>query len=230
MHNFFDVPNPDDSHFVGIVFPFKMNGSNYVFCVKDRDLMRNHINTKFPGGSNEEWYEDDFSYEDDLFKTLDILGFKDKKVQVRIYQNYKKQKKAFDENSEHKPKLYVLRTMVMESLKNLGYYPLDIAPKIVEFVEKSGHTQYFVEVTEFIDANGERVLAPDTTKKFKALDSDVIESRIPLMVSDFEQLIHSHKSALKKYLQWKVKEKEYSLEETFGLAVEEPDDAEGEED
>lgn len=86
----------------------------------------------------------------------------------------------------------------MSCLEKLGYYPMDLEPKVVHLIEKDGHTQYFLEATTLINKEGEEVKAVVPEDNFRAIALDIIETRIPLPLEDFSQLIHSHRQAVEK--------------------------------
>ena len=96
--------------------------------------------------------------------------------------------------------VFVMSTMVLESLKKIGYYPLDLEPKVAHVVEMDGHVQYFVEVKTLMDSAGNEISIPGSSDSFKALDLDIIETRVPMALSDFKNLILSHSTALEKYI------------------------------
>lgn len=200
MYKLIDVPIPPQSHFVGILFLYEEDGIQKILTVKDKNSESNHINLKLPGGTSERLYEEYVLYENALFKTLEKLKF-NKNTLAKIFKNEIKRKRSLEEHKGLQALAFILRTMVMESLEEIGYYPMDLDPLVVDVVEKDYHTQYFVEVKNFIDANGDEIVIPNMDDNFKPLDSDVIETRVPLDLSDFQKLIHSHKKAAEKFFQ-----------------------------
>ena len=192
-----EIPNPPDSHYVGIVFQFENEGSPSVFAVKDNDKFREIINFKLPGGSDDQIYREYMDYENLLFKNLEKLGF-NKKGQTTVYRNERKRKKLLEAYGDDSTVIFVLRTFVMSCLEKLGYYPMDLEPKVVHLIEKDGHTQYFLEATTLINKEGEEVKAVVPEDNFRAIALDIIETRIPLPLEDFSQLIHSHRQAVEK--------------------------------
>lgn len=210
MHKLIEAPLPPNSHYVGILYSFRENEKDYILTVLDEDRYKDHINMKLPGGTSEKDYEFDEIFDIELFKTLKKLEFG--KVTIsKIIRNERKRNQVLEGYKEKESLLFVLRTMVMESLEELGYYPMDIEPNVVDYIEKDGgHLQYFIEVKHFLDSKGDDVLIPSRNDNFKPLDPDVIESRFPLPVKEFQNLIHSHKIPVGNYL---LKEKKITPED-----------------
>ena len=204
MFNLTDVPVPLDSHYVGIIYFYELDGVQHFLTIKDKDKFEGHINTKLPGGSNERLYEEYMPYENYLFSILDKLNF-ERKAQVRILKNERKRKQFFEELPDNNEMAFVIRSMVLASLKKLGYYPLDLEPRVAYVMEKPGHTQYFIEVKSMMDGKGEEIKAPDESENFKAMDRDIQETRVALPVDAFRSLILSHGTAMEKYLMFNDK-------------------------
>ncbi len=199
MHHLTEVPTPPDSHYVGIIYWFEKDGTQNLLTVKDKDKYEGHINTKLPGGSNERLYEEYMPYENYLFEVLDMLKF-ERKAMVKILKNERKRKQFYKEFPTNNEMAFVMRTMVLESLKKIGYYPFDLEPRVASVVEKAGHTQYFIEVTTMVDGTAEVIEAPNELEGFKALDLDIRETRVPMPLDAFKSLILSHSTAIEKYL------------------------------
>ena len=199
MFQLSEVPTPPDSHYVGIIYWFEQEGIQHLLTIKDRDKYKGHINTKLPGGSNEAIYQDYITYEDYLFKILDRLKF-ERKAMGKILRNEDKRKQHFEDYESNNEMAYVMRTLVLECLKKIGYYPVDLEPRVAYVMEKRGHTQYFLEVKMMMDASGENIIAPNLEEPFKAIDLDIQETRVPISVHDYKSLILSHGTAVEKYL------------------------------
>jgi hypothetical protein len=189
-----------ETHYVGVVYFFKKDGEEFFLMVKNKDLINNTINNKLPGGKSNADYEDNEVYKDSLFATLDKLNFDREKTWRPIFKNEKKRNSLYGQEEEKEHLLHISRTLVTECLEVLGYYPVDIAPTVVSVVEKGHHTQYFLEIKEFMDSSGEKVLVPNNLDAFKSLDLDVIETRIHTPVHNYRQLINSHKIPFEKFL------------------------------
>ncbi len=200
MENFIDLPSPESTHYVGVVYFFYKEGEEFFLMVKNKDIIRNLINNKLPGGKSNAEYEDNQVYKDTLFATLDKLNFDRDKTWRFIFKNEKRRNSLYGQEEEKEHLLHISRTLVMECIEVLGYYPVDTAPTVVAIVEKGLHTQYFLEIKEFMDSSGETVLIPNNLDSFKPLDLDVIETRIHVNVNNYRQLINSHKLPLEKFL------------------------------
>lgn len=194
-----EVPEPPQSHYVGIIFCFNdADGDVNILALKDRDRFRGVTNFKLPGGSDEKIYEQYMDFENALFKVLDKLEFP-RKTQAIIYKNERKRKTLLEGYTNNKAAIFMLRTMVMESLEEIGFYPMDLEPIVVHYIEKDSHTQYFLEVKNMIGKNGEAISFPFPDDNYRPLDPDVVETRIPLPLVEFEKLIHSHRKAAEKF-------------------------------
>ncbi|MEM6966653.1 MAG: hypothetical protein AAF573_17950, partial [Bacteroidota bacterium] len=204
MFQLADVPTPPDSHYVGIIYWFEKDGVQHLLTVKDKDKYEGHINTKLPGGSNERIYEEYMPYENYLFKILDRLSF-EKKALIKILKNERERKQIFEDYPENNEVGFVMRNMVIQSLNKIGYYPLDLEPRVAYFLEKRGHTQYFVEVKSLMDKQGNEIQTPGDEHSFKALDLDIRQTRVPISVKDYKNLILSHGTAIEKYLMFNDK-------------------------
>ena len=204
MFQLSEVPPPPDSHYVGIIYWFEKNGIQHLMAVKDRNKFEGHINTKLPGGSNEPLYEEYMLYENYLFDVLDQLKF-EKQARIRILKNERKRKQIFEDYMENHDMSFVMRSMVLASLKKIGYYPLDLEPRVAHVLEKSGHTQYFVEVNSLMDNQGNEIEAPNETENFKPIDLDLRETRVPIPVKEYKSLILTHGTAIEKYLMFNDK-------------------------
>ena len=194
-----EVPEPPQSHYVGIIFCFDdADGDPNILALKDRDRFRDLTNFKLPGGSDEKIYEQYMDYENALFKVLDKLEFP-RKTQAIIYKNERKRKTLLEGYTNNKAAIFMLRTMVMESLEEIGFYPMDLEPIVVHYIEKDSHTQYFLQVKDMIGKDGEAISFPFPDDNYRPLDPDVVETRIPLPLVEFDKLIHSHRKAAEKF-------------------------------
>jgi len=199
MHKLTEVPIPAATHFVGMVYGYEKEGVRSVMAVKGNSMHKEgHIKVKFPGGSSEKLYEEHFHFENALFDKLKALGF-EKKAQAKIYRNELKRKELLEGYGDHKTMAYVLRTLVLEVLDEVGYYPMDMEPEVIYFDQKSVHIQYFVVVEKLLDAKGEIIEIPEQTPGFRPLDINLVETRVSLDVNEALTFSHSHKVAAKKY-------------------------------
>lgn len=199
MYKLTEVPLPPASHYVGILFLFEVDGVQHMLMTKDHDIMRGRVNNKLPGGKNDEKFRKYMVYENTLFDDILIKLKFTKEAKKKIYRNEQERRKQIVAHKGHEPMVFVLRTLVLKSLANLGYYPMDIEPNIVAYTEKDEHTQYFIEVKTFIDAEGNEVKLPTMEDGFKSLDPNLVETRVPLKLSSYKKLIFSHEKAAEKF-------------------------------
>ena len=201
MHTFTEVPLPPYSHYAAIIFLYEEDGQKKILAVKDQDKNENRLNIKLPGGTNERVYENYMLYENAMFKDLETMKF-ERPALVKILKNERKKKKVMEEEYGEIESLgLVLRTMCLECLRKTGYYPLDKEPKVAFFLEKEGHTQYFLEITTLIDRKGNEVLIPSNAiDNFRPLDRGVAETRVGIPANEYRTFIFSHKTAAEKCL------------------------------
>jgi len=89
--------------------------------------------------------------------------------------------------------------MCLECLRKTGYYPLNREPNVPFYLEKDGHTQYFLEITTLIDREGNEVRIP-SKGDFRPLDRGIAETRVGIPANEYRTLIFSHKTAAEKCL------------------------------
>ena len=198
MYDFTEIPLPPYSHYAAIIFIYEEDGEKKILAVKDQDKNENRLNIKLPGGTNERVYENYMLYENAMFKDLETMKF-ERPALVKILKNERAKRKVMEEEYGKNEDLgYILRTMCIECLRKIGYYPLDAEPKVAFVLEKDAHTQYFLEVTTLIDKKGNEVKVPDPNDSFRALDRGIAETRVGIPVNEFRTLIFSHKTAAEK--------------------------------
>lgn len=199
MYNFTEVPLPPYSHYAAIIFLYEEDGEKKILAVKDQDKNENRLNIKLPGGTNERVYENYMLYENAMFKDLETMKF-ERPALVRILKNERKKKKVMEEEYGKNENLgLILRTMCLECLRKIGYYPLDREPRVAFVLEKDGHTQYFFEITTLVDSKGNDVLLP-SKGEFRPLDRGIAETRVGIPANEYRTLIFSHKTAAEKCL------------------------------
>jgi len=199
MYHLLEVPIPDSTHYIGMVYLYEEEGERKFMTIKDGSAEKEHVRIKFPGGSSEKIYEEYVLFENNLFKILEKLNF-ERKAQIKILKNERKKKELAEGYGKNEAIAFILRTMVLESLEKIGYYPMDTEPTVIEVFEKAGHTQYFVEIKTFIDATGNEIVIPNNEDNFKSSNRDIIETRFALPTKEYESLIHAHKKAAEGYL------------------------------
>lgn len=200
MLKFSDAPLPDETHYVGILFTFEglENDLEYILTIQNRDRYKGFTNTKLPGGKSDERFENAADYLEALNFRLNKIGFEESaKAEVLAREEARfEQVKKYDGKGKL---ITILRTMVIQSLEELGYYPMDLEPFVIHVAEKPGHTQYFLWVHDFIDSQGKEVFIPNNRDGFEPLDPDVVETRIPIEASETYKLIPSHRIAADKH-------------------------------
>lgn len=200
MIRFSDAPLPDETHYVGIIFTYEgmEDDLEYLLTIHNRDRYKGFTNTKLPGGKSDERYENLADYQEALNFKMNKIGFEaEAREQVLAHEE-----KRFEQLKQYDGKaklINILRTMVIQSLEELGYYPMDLEPFVIHTAEKPGHTQYFVWVRDFMDNRGKEVFIPRRDDGFEPLDPDVVETRVPIEVTETYKLIPSHRIAVEKY-------------------------------
>ena len=200
MQNFTEVPLPPYSHYAAIIFVYEENGEKKILTVKDQDKNENRLNIKLPGGTNERVYENYMLYENAMLKDLENMKF-ERPALVKILKNERAKKKVMEEEyGEIEDLGLILRTMCIECLRKIGYYPLDAEPRVAFVLQKDAHTQYFLEINTLIDREGNEVRIPNLDDNFRPLDRGIAETRVGVPVNEYRSLIFSHKTAAEKCL------------------------------
>lgn len=202
MIRFSEAPLPDETHYVGIIFTYEgmEDDLEYVLTIHNRDRYKGFTNTKLPGGKSDERFENVSDYLELLNFKLDKIGF-EAETKEKILAN---ENKRFEQLKQYDGKaklITILRTMVIQALEELGYYAMDLEPFVIHTAEKPGHTQYFVWVQDFMDSKGKEVFIPNNRDGFEPLDPDVVETRVPIQVTETYKLIPSHRIAVEKYIE-----------------------------
>ncbi len=204
-----DIELYSDSFFVGALFPFAEDGVLYLFTVQHRDKYKTgEVNTKLPGGSGDSAYASDKKYFARLEEILEKLSF-DRRANLLILNQEYDRNNLFSEHPDGKNMLWLLRTMVLKCLEATGYYPADLAPRVVDIVERSeDHYQYFLEVKEWWDKNAEQVKIPVPEEDFKPLDPDIVVPRQNIPMLEFEDfLLETHCRPVEFYLEYLQEQK-----------------------
>jgi hypothetical protein len=199
-----DIELYSNSFYVGVLFPFVEDGQLFLLTVQHRDKYKSgQVNTKLPGGSGEKSFGPDKRYFSRLEEILEALAFDRRAVLLILNQEYSR-KEEFAGHPDKKGILWLLQTMVLKCLEATGYYPADLNPRVVDVVERSEeHYQYFLEVKEWWDKNGEPVKIPLPDEEFKPLDPDIVVAREKMPALEFEEfLIESHCRPVEFYLEY----------------------------
>ena len=113
MSDFFEEQSERFSFYVGVIFPFAEEGSHNLLVINDDSKI------KLPGGTSKEEYQDYNDFELAL-KRLLILNL-DFNIEVadKIFDNEWQRNKFFEDQDDGDRVLWILRTLVMVSLKKL---------------------------------------------------------------------------------------------------------------
>lgn len=192
-----------DSFFVGALFPFVEEGNVHLLGVRHLDKYKSgQVNMKLPGGSADPAFASSTKYFARLEEVLEKLGFERRAVLLILNQEYSR-REQFSEHPQSDEILWLLHTLVLKCLEGTGYYPADLDPFVVDIVERSDdHYQYFLEIKEWWDKNGEAIAMPVPDEDFTPLDKDIQVPREKFSILDFEELlIGSHKRPVEFYLE-----------------------------
>ena len=204
MKNIQDIALYSDSFYVGALYPFAEEGELYLFTVQHRAKYKTgQVNTKMPGGSGDEAYLSEERYLALLEELLDKLSY-DRRAKLLVLNQEFDRNDALSEHPDSEHILWLLRTMVMQCLESTGYYPAVLTPRVVDIVERSeDHYQYFLEVKEWWDKNGDTVTVPVSEEAFQSPDPDIVVARQKIPMLEFEELlIESHCRPVEFYLEY----------------------------
>lgn len=199
-----DVELYPSSFFVGALFPFVEDGEIFLLTVQHLDKYKTgQVNTKLPGGSGDVSYASDEKYFARLEEILEKLSF-DRRANLLILNREYDRNDLFSDHPEGKNMLWVIRTLVLKCLEGTGYYPADPEPRVVDIVERSeDHYQYFLEMKEWWDKNGDPIHAPVPEEDFNPLDPDIVKTREKIPMLEFEELLfETHCRPVEFYLEY----------------------------
>ncbi|MBR9920674.1 MAG: hypothetical protein GYB31_07520 [Bacteroidetes bacterium] len=203
MRKIQDIELYSPSFFVGALFPFVDDGEVTLLVVQHLDKYKSgKVNTKLPGGSAEADFASETRYFERLEADLNKLGFDRRTILLILNQEYSR-RAQFRDHSDTEGIHWMLQTLVLRCLEATGYYPADLDPRVVDIVERSeDHYQYFFEIKEWWDKEGEKVEAPQADAEFKPLDTDIQVPRDKMPITEFEDiLIGSHCRPVEFYLE-----------------------------
>ena len=193
-----------ETFFVGALFPFVEDGALSMLVVQNRNKYKGgKIDTKLPGGSGMKEFSSDSKYYTKLEEVLEALTFDRRATLLIMNQEYSK-KDTFKDHEESDDIMRLLRSLTIKCLEATGYYPADLDPFVIDVVERSDdHYQYFLEVKEWWDKNGDAVKIPEADEDFTPLDKDIVVARQTMsMMDDYEEiLLDSHCRPVEFYLE-----------------------------